>query len=164
MPRLTLVGGLRALVVALAALLAVVVLPRLGAQAPDLVVLVVVSAALRRGPAYGAVVGLLAGWVVDILPPGGQPVGATALVYAAAGLAAGWSRRFGDVSPLVPVVGTALAAAVVQGVRLLVAAAQNVPVPVVPAGLAFALTVVAGVLLVPLLMVGERALVRRGLA
>lgn len=164
MPRVSLLGVLRAAVVMLAALLAAVVLPRLASQVPDLVLLVVVAAALRRGPAYGAVVGLLAGWVIDLLPPTGTPLGAGALAYATAGALAGWTRRFGDVSALVPLVGTAAAAGFIACLRLLVAAGRNAPLPLWPAATTFALTVVAGMFLVPLMMVGERALVRRRLA
>ena len=51
-----------------------------------LVLPVVVAGALLSGPSSGALLGLAAGWVVDLMPPGSQVLGSSALLYAAAGL------------------------------------------------------------------------------
>ena len=95
-PRLSLLGLLRTGAVLLAALAVATVLPRFGVPArfrPDLVVLLVAASAVVRGPAQGALLGLAAGWVVDLVPPGGSPLGLTALLYAAAGATAGLFHR-----------------------------------------------------------------------
>ena len=42
---------------------------------------------------HGALVGLLAGWVVELVPPVGSPLGLTPLVMMVAGLVAGSFRR-----------------------------------------------------------------------
>ncbi len=44
---------------------------------------------MLRGPVHGALVGLLAGWVVQLVPPVGSPLGLTPLVMMVAGLVAG---------------------------------------------------------------------------
>ena len=65
------------------------------AVVPDLVLLPVIAVALTRGSAVGALSGIAAGWVVDLVPPGGAPLGLTALLYAAAGALAGRGTRLG---------------------------------------------------------------------
>ncbi len=88
MPRLSLLGLVRTVFVVVGALSVATVLPRLGVPArllPDLVVIAVAASAVLRGPAPGALLGLAAGWVVDLVPPAGSPLGATALLYAVAG-------------------------------------------------------------------------------
>jgi rod shape-determining protein MreD len=75
-----------------AALLVATVLPRLGVPAewtPDLVLIGVVATAVLRGPLHGSLVGLAAGWVVELIPPVGRPLGLTALVMMLAGALAG---------------------------------------------------------------------------
>lgn len=62
---------------------------------PDLVLPVVVAGALVGGPTRGAMTGLAAGWLVDLVPPGAAVLGAGALTYAACGLLAGAGRREG---------------------------------------------------------------------
>jgi rod shape-determining protein MreD len=59
---------------------------------PDLALLLVVAAALVRGPAYGAVLGLVAGLAVDIAPPADGIAGRWALALAVAGWLAGLAR------------------------------------------------------------------------
>lgn len=155
---------LRLLLVVLAALAAAVVLPRLGDPAPDLVLLVVVAGALLRGPVEGALLGVLAGWVVDLVPPAGHPLGLSALVYAAVGALAGAGRRFGTWSALLPVLVTALAAILVQAVGLALRATSGAPLGWGHAGMSVLLTTAVGAVVVPLLVHLERALVRRRLA
>lgn len=152
---------LRVVLVVVAAILGASVLPRPGGATADLVLLVVVAGALMRGAMTGALLGLAAGWVVDLVPPGGSPLGAAALCYAAAGALAGLTRRFGAWSALLPVFATALAALVIQGTRLLVAAASGELLDWTRAGWSVLLTVAVGVVLLPLLLMLERAMVRR---
>lgn len=153
----------RAVLVVAAAVLGGSVLPRPGGATVDLVLLIVVAGALIRGAMTGALLGLAAGWVVDLVPPGGHPLGAAALSYAAAGALAGVARRFGAWSVLLPVLTTAVAAVVIQGSRSLVAAASGAPPHWSGAGWSVLLTVAVGIVIVPLLLVLERALVRRRL-
>lgn len=54
---------------------------------PELMVVVVCSVALHRGPVIGVVAGLFLGLIVDL--PGGHLIGLSAIGYAAAGLIAG---------------------------------------------------------------------------
>jgi rod shape-determining protein MreD len=88
-------AAVRALLLLVAALLSVTVAGRTPAAVPDLVLPVVVAGALLSGPSRGALVGLGAGWLVDLLPPGASVLGTSALLYAAAGLVAGAGRREG---------------------------------------------------------------------
>jgi rod shape-determining protein MreD len=164
MPRPSLLTVLRVVVVIACAIGGTTLLPRLddGATA-DLVLLVVVAGAVMRGAPAGALLGLGAGWVVDLVPPGGDPLGAAALSYAAAGALAGAARRFGTWSPLLPVLATVAGAVVVQGAGLLVAAATADPLLVGRAAWTVALTTAVGLFVVPLLLGVERALVRRRL-
>ena len=62
---------------------------------PDLLLPVVVAGALVGGPVRGALLGLGAGWLVDLVPPGAVVLGTSALTYAACGLLAGAGRREG---------------------------------------------------------------------
>ena len=63
--------------------------------APDVLALIVVAAGLSGGSTRGALVGLLAGWITDLMPPGGVLLGAGALSYAAVGALAGRGHREG---------------------------------------------------------------------
>lgn len=56
---------------------------------PDLVLLVLIGLSLVAGPTYGAVVGFLAGLMVDVMPPSATDVGQWALVFCAVGYLAG---------------------------------------------------------------------------
>ena len=160
--------ALRAGVIVLAALLAVVALPRLGplaALGPDLALPVVVAAALLGGPVRGALVGLGAGWVVDLCPPGTPVLGTTALLYAGAGALAGLLRREGTGSLLRPVAATAATATAVAVARLLVEVTTTGTVAGVGQPLLrVLLTSALGAVLVPSLLRVERAMIRRRLA
>jgi rod shape-determining protein MreD len=67
-------------------------LPILGV-APDLALLVVIAAALVRGPEYGAVLGFAAGLLLDIAPPADHSAGRWALAFVVSGYLAGMVRR-----------------------------------------------------------------------
>lgn len=140
------------------AVLAPTLLPAGMPARPDLVLLVVVAAGLVRGPDTGALVGLAGGWLVDLVPPSGEPLGAAALTYLGAGALSGWSRRLVAWSPLVPLLATAAVTLAVQGVRGITAAAGVGVVHPVDLMWTVAMTVLFGVLLVPVLLAVERAL------
>jgi rod shape-determining protein MreD len=60
---------------------------------PNLVLLVVVAVALARGPGYAAVVGFLAGLLLDLAPPADHTAGRWALALVVVGWLAGLARR-----------------------------------------------------------------------
>ena len=76
-----------ALLRGLSVLVAVLLVVTLGARhvtlVPDLALVLVVGWALLRGPVAGAAVGLAAGWLLDVVPPGSTHLGVQALTYAA---------------------------------------------------------------------------------
>jgi rod shape-determining protein MreD len=116
---------------------------------PDLALIPVVAVALSRGWVAGALTGLAAGWMVDLVPPGGEPLGLTAVLYAVAGSLAGRGSRVGPV-PGRWVAIVLLAAAAVPAVGgLLRAAWLGRPVEAAPSLIAVAATVVVGLLVVP---------------
>jgi rod shape-determining protein MreD len=75
---------------------------------PDLALLLVVAGALVRGPAYGTVLGLLAGLAVDIAPPADGVAGRWALALAVAGWLAGLARGEARQSAVATVVTVAV--------------------------------------------------------
>ncbi len=167
MPRLALLGLLRTVMVLVGALTVATVLPRLGVPArylPDLVVVAVAASAVLRGSVHGALLGLAAGWVVDLVPPAGSPLGATALLYAAAGAAAGAFHRQGGRGLLAPLAALAAAAVVVTGGELALAVLGDGVVDGAAAATRVAVTVAVGVVALPALIGLDHALVRRRLA
>lgn len=163
-PGLSLLALLRALAV-LAAALATVTLGARGINTlPDLVLPVVVAGALLSGPSRGALLGLGAGWVVDLMPPGSPVLGSAALLYAVGGLVAGAGRREGE-TPMawVAAVVVGAAAAVALG-RAALAVLSSAPVSPGEVALRLALTVAVALVAVPALVRAEHALVRRHLA
>lgn len=129
---------------------------------PDLVLLVVVAVALVRGPAAAALTGLAGGWLLDLVPPGSEPLGASALSYLGVGLLAGWLRRFATWSGLLPLVAVLAAAVLVQGIRGVAAAAGIGVAHPVDLAWSVAMTLIGAVVLLPVLLAVERALLARG--
>lgn len=128
---------------------------------PDLVLPVVVAGALLTGPSGGALLGLGAGWVVDLMPPGAPVLGTNALLYAAAGLLAGAGRREGPAPwGWVAVVGVASAAVLTAG-RIAVVLLSGVTLAWSATGLRALATALLCVLAVPGLVRLEQWLVRR---
>ncbi len=162
--RISLLSLLRAALVVLAAALSAVVLPRLGSVGPDLVLLVVVAAALLGGPAKGALIGLGAGWAVDLMPPAAVALGVAALTYAAAGVVSGLWHRDGGRSAFLPALSTLAATSTVAAVGILRAVTSGWPVHWAIAGWSIVLTTAVGLAVVPLLIRAERGLIRRRLA
>src|SRR5690606_19525395 len=154
-------GVMTRLLLLVAAVLALTLLPAGMPGRPDLAVLVVAAAALTHGPVTGGLVGLAGGWLVDLVPPGGEPLGAGALSYALAGVLMGTARRWMPWSPLVPWVAAVAGAGAVQAVRGLTAAA-GVGVTH-PSDLLWSLAATAlfALLLLPLLIGVERFLQSR---
>ncbi len=70
----------------------------IGGVVPDLVLLVVVAAALVRGPDYAALVGFAAGLVLDLAPPADATAGRWALAFVIVGYLIGLARPEGDIS------------------------------------------------------------------
>ena len=154
---------LRAGALLAAVLLVVILAARQVSPVPDLVLVLVVAWALLRGPVTGAAVGLGAGWLLDLAPPGSSHLGVLALTYAAAGALAGRARVEGPVAaPRVAVVALA-ASGLVEGVGVVGALAVGAPVAVAVAGVALSclLTATVAALVVPLVVGAERGLVRR---
>jgi rod shape-determining protein MreD len=166
-PRLSLLGLLRTAAVLLAAVAAATVLPRLGvpvAFRPDLVVLLVAASAVVRGPVHGALLGLAAGWVVDLVPPAGSPLGLSALLYATAGASAGLVHQSAPRSRLGALVGLAAATAVVELGGVGMAVLGDGPMDLGAAATRTLVTLTVGLLALPVLLGVDHALTRRRLA
>ncbi len=138
------------------AVLAVTLGARHLAPLPDLVLVVVASAALRSGPRVGLATGLVGGWLLDLLPPGSPVLGTQALLYAVCGLVLGLARRPGQVS-LVWVVGVVAGAGCgLESVRALIALAQGVPVDAASSLGRVLATATVALVVVPLVTAVER--------
>lgn len=161
---LSVLGLLRAGAVVLAALLMVTLAGRGLAPVPDLVLPFVVAGALLAGRSRGALLGLGAGWVVDLMPPGSPVLGSAALLYAAAGLLAGAARREGQAPMAWLAIVVLAASAVVALGRVALALIATAPVDPGDVAARWGLTAVCAVVAVPLLVRAEHALVRRHLA
>jgi rod shape-determining protein MreD len=155
------VAVLRGLAVLVAVLLGVTLAARQVPVVPDLVLVLVVAWALSRGPLAGAAVGLAAGWVLDLVPPGSTHLGVQALTYAVAGALAGRARVEGPVTaPRVALVALG-AAVVVEAVGVLGALAVSAPVDLAGVAVQCLLTATLAALVVPLVVGAERGLARR---
>lgn len=86
------------LLVVLAVLLQAVVLPHVAIDGvvPNLALLLVVAAALVRGPEFAAVLGFGAGLVLDLAPPADHVAGRWALALTVVGFLAGRVRADAD--------------------------------------------------------------------
>jgi rod shape-determining protein MreD len=79
----------------------------LGGVVPNVALLVVVAAALVRGPEFAAVLGLLAGLAVDLAPPADHVAGRWALALVVVGYLAGRVRHDAGTSAVAAVVTVA---------------------------------------------------------
>lgn len=152
-------GRIAFLLVALVA--ASSVLPRFP-LAPDLLAILVVSVGVSAGPVTGAAAGLVVGWLADLVPPGGHPLGAGALSYLVVGLLGAAAARWWRASVLAPALTAAAAAAMIQSLRLAARAATGQPMPVGAAAGIVLLTALVGALLLPPLVHWQRRLADRG--
>ncbi len=130
---------------------------------PDLALLLVVAAAIVRGPAYGTVLGLFAGLAVDLAPPADGVIGRWALALALAGWLAGKARgdaRQSAFATLVTVAVSSLAATSIYALSGLLLAEPGVTVAsalqVLPVALLYDVAVTP--LVVPVVMVILRKL------
>ncbi|HKX68097.1 MAG TPA: rod shape-determining protein MreD [Intrasporangium sp.] len=164
--RLSMLGLLRAAYTIVAALVVTTLLPRLGVPSrfvPDLVLIGVVATAVIRGPVHGALVGLAAGWVVELMPPVAMPLGLAALTMMLAGIVAGSFRRSSARSVLRPLAALAVAATVVLAGEGATAVVAGGSVDLTASFTALGLTVGVALALLPFMVVVDRALVRRRL-
>jgi rod shape-determining protein MreD len=97
------------LVVVLAVALQVALFPYVSYHGvvPNLALLVVVAAALARGPQAAAVIGFLCGLAVDLAPPADHVAGRWALALVVVGYLAGRVRQDARASALAAVVAVA---------------------------------------------------------
>jgi rod shape-determining protein MreD len=105
-------------VVALAVVLQVTVFPHVAWDGivPNLALLVVVGAALVRGPQFAAVLGFVAGAVIDLAPPADHIAGRWALALVVVGYVAGRVRQ--DLKPTAGAVVLTVAASSFVGTSL----------------------------------------------
>ena len=123
---------------------------------PDLVLIVVVSIALQRGPLAGAGAGFAGGFLVDALGLG--VIGATSLTLTSVGYAAGlWGERLREAAAVRPLLAIG-AASLVAGIGELGVAVLVGSGPAVSPGLVLA--IVPGSMLNVLLSIGLYPLIR----
>ncbi|MGI8578107.1 MAG: rod shape-determining protein MreD [Nocardioidaceae bacterium] len=67
---------------------------------PDLALLVVIAAALVRGPTYAALLGFVAGLMLDLSPPADHTAGRWALAFVVVGYLTGLAKPDGKQSPI----------------------------------------------------------------
>ncbi len=146
----------RGLLLLAAVLLPSALPPPSGVPRADLVLVVVAAVALVRGPSAGLLAGLAGGWMLDLVPPGGAPLGAGALVHAAAGAVLGLARPLVVASPLLPWLATVLAAGLVLAVRGVASAAGVGLARPADLGWSWVVTAVVAAVLLPLLLLLER--------
>ncbi len=94
--------GVVGLVIVLAVILQVAVfnLFSVNGVVPNLAMIVVVAAAIARGPQFGVVVGFVAGMLVDLAPPADHVAGRWALALVLVAILAGRVRADARRSPL----------------------------------------------------------------
>jgi rod shape-determining protein MreD len=99
------------LVITLAVVLQVTLFPHIAyaGVVPNLALLVVVAAALVRGPEFAAVIGFLSGLAIDLAPPADHVAGRWALALVLVGYLAGRVRQDARTSALAAVVTVAAA-------------------------------------------------------
>lgn len=97
------------LVITLAVTLQVVLFPYVAyaGVVPNLALLVVVAAALVRGPEFAAVIGFLSGLAIDLAPPADHVAGRWALALVVVGYLAGRVRHDARTSAIAAVVTVA---------------------------------------------------------
>jgi rod shape-determining protein MreD len=153
-----------AVAVCLAVALQVSVFPHLAWDGigPDLCLLVVVGAALTRGPQFAAVLGFAAGVVLDLAPPADHLAGRWALALVLVGYVAGRVRQ--DAGPSASTVVATVAASSFVGTSVF--ALSGIVVGDTALGIPELLEVIAvsllwDVLLTPLVLPPVMALFRR---
>lgn len=125
-------GVLAVLVVVFAVVLQVSLFPHLAWQGvvPNLALLVVVGAALVRGPQFAAMLGFVAGVLIDLAPPADHVAGRWALALVVVGYLAGRIRQ--DMKPNAWAVVAAVAASSFVGTSVFAMSGLLLRDPVVP--------------------------------
>jgi rod shape-determining protein MreD len=152
------------LVLVLAVALQAVVFSSLsiGGVVPDLVLLVVVAAALVRGPEFAAALGFLGGLAIDLAPPADHVAGRWALALVAVGYLAGRVRHDAGSSAVAAVVTVAASSFVGTSVFALSGMLLHDPsVPAFEALRVIPLAVLYDVLLTPFVLPVVMRLFRR---
>lgn len=122
------------LVITLAVVLQVALFPYLSYDGvvPNLALLVVVAAALVRGPDFAAVIGFLAGLAIDLAPPTDHVAGRWALALVVVGYLAGRVRHDARTSALAAIVTVAASSFVATSIFAL--SGMVLADPAMPAG------------------------------
>ena len=129
---------------------------------PNIALLVVVAAALVRGPDFAAVLGFLAGLAVDLAPPADHVAGRWALALVVVGYVAGRVRQDAGSSPVAALVTVAAASFIGTSVFALSGMVlQDPAVPVTEALRVIPLAVGYDLLLTPFVLPPAMALLRR---
>jgi rod shape-determining protein MreD len=152
------------LVITFAVVLQVVLFPHIAyaGVVPNLALLVVVAAALVRGPEFAAVIGFLSGLAIDLAPPADHVAGRWALALVLVGYLAGRVRQDARTSALAAVVTVAAASFV--GTSVFALSGMVLSDPAMPATEALAViptSVVYDVLLTPFVLPVMMRLFRR---
>ncbi len=161
-------GVVRALVVTLVVVLAVVLqvglFPYLAYDGvvPNLALLVVVAAALVRGPEFAAVLGFLSGLAIDLAPPADHVAGRWALALVVVGYLAGRVRHDASTSAIAAIIAVAASSFVGTSIFALSGMVlQDPTVPVTEALSVVPVAVVYDVLLTPFVLPLMMRLFRR---
>jgi rod shape-determining protein MreD len=152
------------LVVTFAVVLQVALFPHLSyaGVVPNLALLVVVAAALARGPEVAMVIGFLSGLAIDLAPPADHVAGRWALALVVVGYLAGRVRHDADSSVLRAVVTVAASSFVGTSIFALSGMVLSDPaLPVAEALAVIPVTVVYDVLLTPFILPPAMRLFRR---
>lgn len=133
-----------------------------GGVVPNLALLVVVAAALVRGPQFAAVIGFLAGLAIDLAPPTDHIAGRWALALVLVGYLAGRVRHDARTSALAAIVTVAASSFVGTSIFALSGMVLSDPaVPAVEALSVIPTAVVYDVLLTPFVLPLMMRLFRR---
>ncbi|HET6628118.1 MAG TPA: rod shape-determining protein MreD [Nocardioidaceae bacterium] len=161
-------AAVRALVVTLVVVLAVVLqvglFPYLAYDGvvPNLALLVVVAAALVRGPEFAAVLGFLSGLAIDLAPPADHVAGRWALALVVVGYLAGRVRHDARTSAIAAIIAVAASSFVGTSVFALSGLVlQDPAVPVTEALGVVPVAVIYDVLLTPFVLPLMMRLFRR---
>ena len=152
------------LVITFAVVLQVALFPYLSyaGVVPNLALLVVVAAALVRGPEFAAVLGFLAGLAVDLAPPADHVAGRWALALVVVGYLAGRLRHDARTSALAAVMTVAAASFIGTSLFALSGLVLSDPaVPVTEALVVIPTAVVYDVLVTPFVLPLTMRLFRR---
>jgi rod shape-determining protein MreD len=129
---------------------------------PNLVLLIVVAAALTRGPELAAVLGFVGGMAIDLVPPADHVAGRWALALVVVGYVAGRVRQDAGRSSIVALATVAGASFVGTSVFALSGMLlQDPPIPVTEALRVIPIAIVYDLLLAPFVLPVAMRMFRR---